>query len=505
MCRVASGRGRLGEAEPGRARPGFGLAGLSVPIARSVKIVATLGPACAGSPRLRELVRAGTNVFRLNFSHGTYEEHAEQIARVRAVAEELGCPVAILQDLQGPKIRTGALAGGGPVELIAGRELTITTRPVAGSAERVSTGYAALPGDLKVGNRLLVSDGLIELRVLETRADEVRTEIVEGGSLRERQGINLPGVSVSAPALTEKDLEDLAFGLAHGVDWIALSFVRSASDVRQLKARIEAAGHDTPVMAKIEKPEAVDVFDEILEVADGIMVARGDLGVEISPERVPMVQKQLISAAKRRHVPVVTATEMLQSMIDRPRPTRAEASDVANAILDGSDAVMLSGETAVGSFPVEAVRTMARIGDEIERSIRDDRQSRERIRVPESHTDSEAVATAVAALVDSERDVRAICVFTHTGGTPRLISSWRPAVPILAFCRDPATARRLAFLYGVHPELVESDDEMGLEKELLARATERGIAKSGDALVLAGSHPYREEAPANFLKLARLP
>ena len=293
----------------------------------------------------------------MNFSHGTYEEHAARIAMVRDAATAAGRAVAVMQDLQGPKIRTGPLAGHRPVQLVAGATFSITTEEVIGDAARVSTTYSALPRDVRPGDRILLSDGAISLRVVHTSATEVTTEVVHGGALAERQGVNLPGVDISIRGVTDKDLADLRFGLQQGVDIVAISFVRTADEVRLVKRHIAETGADTPVIAKLEKPEAFDVLDEIIDAADGVMVARGDLGVELAPEKVPLAQKRIIKAANRRAKPVITATQMLESMVRSPRPTRAEASDVANAILDGSDAVMLSGETAVGRYPVEAIAT----------------------------------------------------------------------------------------------------------------------------------------------------
>jgi pyruvate kinase len=453
-------------------------------------------------------VAEGVHVFRLNFSHGGPADHVRRIREVRAAAEEAGRPVGILQDLQGPKIRTGPLRGGGPVLLEAGRELRLCARPVEGDAAAVTIGYAALPREARPGDRILVSDGALELRVLGAAGDEVRAEVVRGGTLRERQGVNLPGVAVSVPSLTEKDLADLALGLAHEVDWVALSFVRRGSDVAVLKARIAAAGRPVPVIAKIEKPEAVERYDEILAEAHGIMVARGDLGVEISPERVPLVQKQLVAGANRRACPVITATQMLESMIESATPTRAEASDVANAILDGSDAVMLSGETAVGRHPVETVRVMRRIAEAVEAGSRE--QGGAAPGPLGATTNPEAIAEAVAATVRSRPDVRAVCVFTHSGLTAHLVAARRPAVPVLAFSASPATWRRCSLLWGVRPLLVGADlvegegGDAALERHMLGTLVRLGVAAPGDTVVVTGSHPFHRDAATNFLKLAQV-
>ncbi|MEI6310406.1 MAG: pyruvate kinase, partial [bacterium] len=415
---------------------------------RRTKIVATLGPASDSEETLRGLIRGGVDVVRLNFSHGRAEEHQARLELVRRLAAEEGRAVAILQDLQGPKIRTGRLVGGGPVQLVEGAFLTLSNEPMEGTAERVSTSYPSLPEDVKQGDRILVDDGLLELRVEAVTGGEVRTEVMHGGPLGEHKGINLPGVAVSAPALGEKDLRDLALGLQMGVDYVALSFVREAEDLRKLRRVIEAAGSDTPIIAKLEKPEALAQLGEILAACEGVMVARGDLGVELSPEAVPSAQKRIIEAANRAAKPVITATQMLESMIDHPRPTRAEASDVANAIFDGTGALMLSGETAVGRFPLETIRTMNAIACQAEGELSHwgHRWARD------THTDltSQAVAHAAVDLAE-DLGVALIVAFTRGGATARYLAQLRPAVPILAFTPRLETYRRLALYWGVVP------------------------------------------------------
>lgn len=462
-----------------------------------VKIVATLGPATSTPERIEQLLAAGVNVVRLNFSHGTHAEHAERIRLVRALSERLGCHIAVLQDLQGPKIRVGALAGGGPVQLVEGARLTITTRPVAGTAELISTTYAHLPADVKPGDRILLDDGRLELCVLAVAGDEVETEVVHGGLLGAHKGINLPGVAISAPALTDKDCEDLRFGLAHGVDCVALSFVRRLADVTAARAAIHAAGGDVPIIVKLEKPEALDELEAILGSCDGVMVARGDLGVELPPERVPLIQKYVIRRALARHLPVITATQMLESMITNPRPTRAEASDVANAVLDGTDAVMLSGETAVGQFPIEAVRMMARIIREVEPEA-----AGRPGRLTEGYqTHAHAMAYAAVELAEAAR-ARAIVVFTSSGRTAQLVSSARPAVPIYAFTDEPALARRLALLWGVLPLVTEIRDNTDAMIEQVEHALrERRLVDVGETVVIVGSAPVLVRGRTNFIKL----
>lgn len=469
---------------------------------RRTKIVATLGPATSTPERIAGLIRAGMNVARLNFSHGTHADHAARIAMVRRAAAEAGRHVAILQDLQGPKIRTGPLANGQPVELVAGQRFIITTEPIIGDAHRVSTTYRALPLDVRPRDRILLSDGLIELVVTSHTDTEVETEVVHGGRLREHQGINLPGVRVSAPAATEKDLVDLAFGLEQGVDYVALSFVRRASDVREVKEFIRRAGKQTPVIAKIERPEALDVLPEILAEADGIMVARGDLGVEMPPERVPIVQKQIIAAANQALLPVITATQMLESMIHNPRPTRAEASDVANAIIDGTDAVMLSGETAAGAYPIEAVQMMALIADAVETSLSSSQHlATPRWTISPAQSTPRAIAAAACTIANT-LPVRFIAVLTQSGASARLVSHYRPEIPVIAFCPSDETARRTSLYWGVTPIVIEARDRLDeLEEQIVRLMRDVGYVRRGDLIVLSGGHPVYRYGPTNFLKV----
>jgi pyruvate kinase len=472
---------------------------------RRTKIVATLGPATNTPERIAGLIRAGMNVARLNFSHGTHADHAARIAMVRRAAAESGKHVAILQDLQGPKIRTGSLEGGQPVDLVAGARFVITTDPVIGTAEKVSTTYRSLPHDVRPRDRILLSDGLIELNVISHGDTDVETEVVHGGRLKEHQGINLPGVRVSAPAATEKDLIDLQFGLEQDVDYVALSFVRKASDILQVKEIIRRAGKYTPVVAKIERPEALDVLPEILAATDAIMVARGDLGVEMPPERVPLVQKQIIDAANRALIPVITATQMLESMIQNPRPTRAEASDVANAIIDGTDAVMLSGETAAGNYPIESVEMMVLIADAIEVSGRHNtHNATPRWALPEVQSTPRGIAAAACTIAQS-LPVRAIAVLTQSGASARLVSHYRPDVPIIAFCPSADICLRTSLYWGVTPLEIETHDRLDeIEKRIQMIMRDRGLVQRGDQVVLTGGHPIYRHGPTNFLKVMQI-
>ncbi len=381
---------------------------------RHSKIVCTIGPASRSAKIIERLMGAGMDVARLNFSHGSHADHAQSIALIRAAAIKHEKPVAILADLQGPKIRTGPLAGGSPVLLRSGQKFIITTAKVLGDSTRVSTVFRPLPREVHRGDRILLSDGLIELRVEQVRGQEVICEVINGGALGEHKGINLPGIQLRVPALTPKDRADLLFALKHGANYIAVSFVRRPEDVVLAKSLIRRAKKDTPVIAKLEKPEAIENIDGILRVADGVMVARGDLGVEMSPERVPVVQKMIINRARQARRPVITATQMLESMTENPRPTRAEASDVANAIFDGSDAVMLSAETASGKYPVESVSMMARIIEDAEASIAEFPRPAPQEKLKVAETVAELVCHA-----SRELHMRVIAVFTHSGFTAR--------------------------------------------------------------------------------------
>ena len=442
-------------------------------LARRAKIVGTLGPASSTEEVFRRLVRAGLDVARLNFSHGSHEQKAELIAMVRKVAREEKKPVCILADLQGPKIRTGTLVDHKPVMLEAGKRLSITPERMDGTAERVSTVFTTLAENLKPGDQVLLSDGLIELRVLELQGVDVVTEIINGGLLGEKKGINLPGVAIKVPSLTEKDEIDLIFAIEQKCDTIAVSFVQTADDVRYVKGRIAALGSDAWVIAKLEKPQAIDHLDSILEATDAIMVARGDLGVEVPPEKVPAIQKHIIRRAAEYRKPVITATQMLESMIENPRPTRAEASDVANAIYDGSDAVMLSAESAAGKYPVEAIAMMAKIVTETEEQILLEPRKpipwqRRSLSIPE--TICECVAHSA-----QDMDLAAIAIFTESGNTARLLSKYRPEAPIYAMSPFESVVQRTMMLWGTFPILVSRFEGT----DTLVEVAERVLEGSG--------------------------
>ncbi|WP_263374150.1 pyruvate kinase [Granulicella aggregans] len=424
---------------------------------RRAKIVATLGPASSSEEVFRQLVRAGLDVARLNFSHGSHEQKAALIKMVRKVSREEGKPICILADLQGPKIRTGKLVDHKPVLLVAGERLTITPREIEGTKELVGTTFTTLAENLEPGSQILLSDGLIELRVetigeiVDGRGD-VTCEIINGGMLGENKGINLPGIAVNVPSLTEKDEEDLIFAIGEGVDTIAVSFVRTADDVRHVKKRLDALKSDAWIIAKLEKPQAIEHLDSILEVADCIMVARGDLGVEVPPEKVPAIQKHIIRRAAEYRRPVITATQMLESMIDNPRPTRAEVSDVANAIYDGSDAVMLSAESAAGKYPVASVAMMAKIVVETEHQMRTEPQHQLPRIKPTGLSVAETICECMAHAAE-DLDVGAIAIFTETGATARLLSKYRPDPPIFALSPNEEVINRSMLLWGTYPIL----------------------------------------------------
>jgi pyruvate kinase len=464
---------------------------------RRSKIVCTLGPASNSAAMIDRLVRVGMDVARLNFSHGTQAEHARSIRRVRIASGRYQKPIAILADLQGPKIRTGPLVDGRPVMLRAGQTFVITGASAPGTRERVSTTYHALPRDVHAGDRILLSDGLIELRVRRVRGRDIICRVINGGELGEHKGINLPGVKLRTPALTAKDRDDLAFALAHGANYIAVSFVRRARDIEIAKKLVARAGKTTPVIAKLEKPEAIENLDAILHAADGVMVARGDLGVEMKPEMVPVVQKQIILRARELRRPVITATQMLESMTQNPRPTRAEASDVANAIFDGSDAVMLSAETATGRYPIETVEMMDRIIREAEANARE-------LPPDETVTKFDVAETTAELICHASHELRmkVIAVFTESGSTARLISKHRARPPIIAFTPDQETRRRLSLLWGVIPRSISRVRDIdGLAALTEKRLLEEKLVGPGDVVGIVAGTPLGIRGTTNFVKL----
>jgi pyruvate kinase len=467
---------------------------------RRAKIVCTIGPACDSEECIADLMRLGMDVARLNFSHGTHPEHARRIQWLRDAARKLKRTICILQDLQGPKIRTGRLMRGAPVELKKGSVLTITPRAVVGTSALISTDFAGLVREVKRGARVLLSDGRIELEVHAVHGSDVECKVRNGGMLAEHQGINLPGAAVAIPALTEKDKLDLQFGLKHGVDSVALSFVRSADDIRVAKGLMAEFGRTVPLVAKLEKPQAIEHLEEILEATDGVMIARGDLGVELPPEKVPIIQKQVIQRAGVWRKPVITATQMLESMTENPRPTRAEASDVANAIFDGTDALMLSGETASGRYPREAVAMMARIIIEAETSIAESSPMPRRRHEQSGYSIAETICESIAHAAE-DLPMRAIAVFTESGNTARMLSKHRPKVCIYAFSRNLDVCNRLNALWGVHPihkEKWESAESMlkTAESVLLPK----GLIHAGEVLGLVAGTKFTSGA-TNLMRL----
>ncbi|MCY0870375.1 MAG: pyruvate kinase [Firmicutes bacterium] len=466
---------------------------------RNTKIVCTMGPACTDPDTLRRIIRAGMNVARLNFSHGTHDDHREVIARVREAARLEHTVIGIMLDIKGPKIRTGLIADG-EVELRDGDHITLTTQDVVGTRERISISYDGLPQDVRVGSVIRIDDGLIGLRVVKTGITEIECVITNGGLLKNRKGINAPGVVLRLPGVTDKDIEDIHFGIDQGVDMIAASFVRKASDVHEIRRLLESRGVRADIISKIEAQEALDALDEIVAASDGIMVARGDLGVEIPTEEVPIVQKRLIEKCNRAGKPVITATQMLDSMQRNPRPTRAEATDVANAIFDGTDAIMLSGETAAGKFPVESVETMAQIAVRAERALLT-REVRGRHLDQVEVTQTDAISRAVRDIA-SELSAAAVITSTESGFTARMVSKHRPECPIIAVTPHETTARRLTLLCGVQPVLVR---KIGATDEMLSVAVEgalsTGMVRSGDLVVITAGVPVGFAGTTNLLKI----
>lgn len=466
---------------------------------RRAKIVCTLGPATDTKERIVELVNAGMNVARINASHGNHDEHEKRIDWVREAAEETGQAVAVLVDLQGPKIRLGTFESG-PVLLEQGDIFTITADEVPGDKELVSTTFKGLPGDCNPGDLILIDDGKVQVRVMEVNGPEVVTEVLIGGTVSNNKGVNLPGVAVSVPALSEKDKEDLIWGLNYGADICALSFVRSADDVKDVHQIMDMVGRRIPVIAKIEKPQAVTVLDEIVRVFDGIMVARGDLGVELPLQQVPIVQKRAINIARRNSKPVIVATQVLESMITAPTPTRAETSDCANAILDGADAVMLSGETSIGKYPVICVQTMASIIEFTEE------HGLETIpKIGNLHRTRNGVITRSAVDIGEALGVKYLAVFTSSGQTARRMARLRARIPLLVFTPSEEVRHRLELTWGVQtiitPE-VANTDEMVEQVDVILR--QKGYAVDGDRVVIVSGMPPGKVGSTNTIRIHKM-
>jgi pyruvate kinase len=467
-------------------------------VTRRAKIVCTLGPATSTPEQVRALVDAGMDVARLNFSHGNRDDHERTYQLVREASDRSGHCVGVLADLQGPKIRLGRFAGGSVVWQ-PGERVTITTEPILGSHDRVSTTYTLLPADVHAGDRLLIDDGNIALVVINVDQTEVCCDVIEGGVVSDHKGLSLPGVAVSVPALSEKDADDLRFALSLRVDLVALSFVRSPHDLQLVRAVMESVNTRVPVIAKLEKPQAVENLIGIVEAFDAIMVARGDLGVELPLEQVPLVQKRAVQVARENAKPVIVATQMLESMIEHSRPTRAEASDVANAVLDGADALMLSGETSVGRYPVQAVTTMARIIDTVERA---DPTVPTLQRGPSSQGD--AIAEA-ATEVSEVLGAKALVAFTQTGGIVRRLARHHPAIPLLAFTPEPSVRSQLSLTWGVETFItptVQHTDEM--VRQVDAAMLDHGRGRRGDVVVIVAGSPPSTPGATNLIRVHRL-
>ena len=480
---------------------------------RKAKIICTIGPASDSEETLTAMINSGMDVARINFSHGSHEYYSEVINRIRRVAARSGKPVAILQDLQGPRLRIGTLTDGHPVELIEGDQLVITTKPIEGTRERISTNYTKLPQDVKPDDRLLLDDGRLELKVTQVEDTEISTLVIVGGKLHSYKGINLPGGLISIPAFTDKDQKDLEFGLSHDLDYVAVSFVQTAEDIERVRNAMRALYPrqdakrgpwwrvDTPIIAKLERPSALDNLDEILERCQGVMVARGDLGVELSPQKVPSAQKKILERANEFGKIAITATQMLDSMVDNPSPTRAEASDVANAIFDGTDAVMLSAETAIGTYPVQVVQVMDEVICEAEQHESKWGRSKELDALLASPVTAVALARAARELAKILR-VTAIIAFTRSGRSVRLIYKTRPPVPIMAFTVYSHTCARMALMRGVNPFLLPR--AMSLQEMVISAENvllERSEIEIGQQVVVIAGLPIERMPPSNMVLL----
>ena len=474
---------------------------------RRTKIVCTIGPSSNSPAVLRELMQAGMNVARLNFSHGSHENYRENAETIRRVARELGKSVGIMADLQGPKIRTGKLKDSTPVQLVSGARVCLTTRDIVGDAAIVATDYERLADDVKPGDSIFLADGVLEFKVERVEPPNVYCQVIHGGFLAEHKGVNLPGVNVSAPSLTPKDMEDLEFALTLGIDFVALSFVRSDMDIKDLRRRIQKAGKLTAVFAKIERPEALDNFDSILKASDGIMLARGDLGVEVPLNEVPQIQKDLIAKCNDVGVPVITATQMLESMISNVRPTRAEVADVANAVYDGTDALMLSAETAAGQFPVQAVRVMAKVAESADQAMavsptydRIFRMSNSDIRKGRGAY-GDAISQAVCRTAIAIEAKRIVC-FTKRASTAALIARYRPHVPITAITLNEEASHRCSLIWGVDAiQSIEPCNTDELDRIVDEVLLNNRLARPGDTVVIAGGVPLAMRTRTNMMKL----
>lgn len=472
---------------------------------RRTKIVCTIGPATQNPEALRRLMETGMNVARLNFSHGTHEIHAEVVKHLRQLSHELDHPISILLDLSGPKVRIGQVAGDGAI-LKSKEEIVLTLKNVPGDSHEINLPVPEIFDAVEVGTTLMLDDGLIELRVKQKRLESLVCEIVVGGTLTSNKGVNVPGISLPIAAVTEKDIDDLHFGIRHRVDWIAASFVRTPTDVAIIRGITEAAKTKIPIIAKIEKHEAVSNIDEILNVVDGIMVARGDLGVEVPIDEVPVIQKMLIGKANKAGKPVITATQMLDSMIRNPRPTRAEVTDVANAIFDGTDAVMLSGETAVGAYPYEAVKMMDKIAKHTESSL-----DYEKILDDIMHLNAKCKVSITEAIGEATSDLAhdlncsAILTATYGGRTSQTISRFRPHAPIIAATNREDTYNRLALVWGVFPVLVDiAEDADSMMQVCIDAAHKSGFVRKDDLVVITGGVPVGRPGSTNFIKVHRI-
>lgn len=470
---------------------------------RRAKIIATIGPASSSNEMIRKLIQAGMDVARINFSHGTHEEHGEVIRRIREIGADFNKPITILQDLSGPKLRTGPLPEGTTLHLETGQIVTLSTEPIEPGSGKIYVDYEPLATDVGPGDQILLDDGQLELQVVRAAEKEVEAEVIVGGKLGSHKGVNLPDIDLSVPAFTEKDGADLAFGLAQGVDMVAMSFVQRAEDLNDLRIMIETHSPEVsriPIIAKLEKPKAVENLLSILDACDGVMVARGDLGVEVKTERVPSIQKEIIRQANVKLRIVITATQMLESMIYDPRPTRAEASDVANAVFDGSDALMLSGETAVGKYPIKSIQTMDRIICDAEAHM----QEWGSLIIEDSKMicDDAIATTHAARALAEDRGAKALAVFTFSGRTAMLTAKTRPHAPILGFTPEVTTYNRIGILWGVQPFLVPVAHSVeDMIQSVQRTCLETGIVDRGDQVVLIASYPVGSMNPPNFTML----